>query len=149
MNILIVDDERLYCQLVKDYFEQEGWSAFTAENGQDGLEKLETEKFDAVVSDIYMPIMNGVQFRDKVRENPNYSNLPFLFVSGYNDNYTLNAVKFPKVEAFLEKTKPLSEVKAWIEHLTKPFELRPVLPPPKRTILDNRVTKRDPNNWKR
>jgi CheY-like chemotaxis protein len=149
MNILIVDDERLYCQLVKDYFEQEGWSAFTAENGQDGLEKLETEKIDAVVSDIYMPIMNGVQFRDKVRENPNYSNLPFLFVSGYNDNYTSNAVKFPEIEVFLEKTKPLSEVKAWIEHLTKPVEHRSSLPPLQRTQLDTRVSKRDPKHWKR
>jgi CheY-like chemotaxis protein len=149
MNILIVDDERLYCKLVKDYFEQEGWTVYMAENGQDGLEKLEAEKIDAVVSDIYMPIMNGVQFRDKVRENPNYSNLPFLFVSGYNDNYTLNAVKFPEIEVFLEKTKPLSELKAWIQYLTKPVEHRSSLPPLQRTQLDARVSKRDPKNWKR
>lgn len=149
MNILVVDDEQLYCKLVKDYFEQEGWTVYTAENGQDGLEKLEAEKIDAVVSDIYMPILNGVQFRDKVRGNPKYSNLPFLFISGYNDNYTLNAVKFPKIEAFLEKTKPLSEVKAWVEHLTKPFELRSGLPPLNRIQLDTRVSKRDSKNWKR
>jgi two-component system, response regulator len=148
MNILIVDDERLYCKLVKDYFEQEGWTVFTAENGQDALEQLGAEKIDAVVSDIYMPIMNGVQFRDKVRENPKYLNLPFLFVSAYNDNYTLNAIKYPKIEALLEKTKPLSEVKAWIEHLIKPIGLRSTLPSPRRNISDRRVTKRDPNSWK-
>jgi two-component system alkaline phosphatase synthesis response regulator PhoP len=60
MNILIVDDERLYCKLVKEYFEQEGWSVFMAENGQEGLAKLLNVKIDVVVSDIYIPIMNGV-----------------------------------------------------------------------------------------
>ena len=60
MNILIVGDERLYCKLVKEYFEQGLWSVFTAENGQEGLEKLLNLKIDVVVSDIYRPIMNGV-----------------------------------------------------------------------------------------
>jgi CheY-like chemotaxis protein len=149
MNILVVDDERLYCKLVKDYFEQERWVVHTAENGQEGLEKLENEKIDAVVSDIYMPIMNGVQFRDKARENPKFENLPFIFVSGYNDNFTHDAVKHPKFEVFIEKTKPLTEVKDWVEHLTTPIEFRKEIPSSQRPKIDPQLTKRDQRNWKR
>jgi CheY-like chemotaxis protein len=143
MNVLVVDDEPLYRRLVRDYFEQEGWKVHLAENGLEGLEKIDSAKIDAIISDIYMPVMNGVQFRDKIRENPNYMNLPFLFVSGYNDNYTLNAVKLPKIEVFIEKTKPLSELKLWVEYLTTPMELRKGIPPSEKPKINPRVTKRD------
>lgn len=149
MNILIVDDERNYRDLLKECFEAEKWTVFLAENGEEGLKKLGEAKIDAVISDIFMPVMNGIKFRDEMRENPNYANLPFLFVSGYSDNYTLNAVRFPKLEVFIEKTKPFSEIKAWVEFLTTPIELRNGPSPIEKLKTNPPFIKRNPNEWRR
>jgi CheY-like chemotaxis protein len=149
MNILIVDDERNYRDLLRECFEAEKWIVFSAENGEEGLKKLEEAKIDVIVSDIFMPVMNGIKFRDKVRENPDYANLPFLFVSGYSDNYTLNAVRFPKLEVFIEKTKPFSEIKAWVEFLTTPIELRNRPSPIEKFKTNPPLIKRNPNERRR
>jgi CheY-like chemotaxis protein len=149
MNILIVDDERNYRDLLKECFEAEKWTVFLAENGEEGLKKLGEAKIDAIISDIFMPVMNGIKFRDEMRENPNYANLPFLFVSGYSDNYTLNAVRFPKLEVFIEKTKPFSEIKAWVEFLTTPIESRNGPSPIEKLKTNPPFIKRNPNERRR
>jgi CheY-like chemotaxis protein len=55
---------------------------------------------DLIISDIYMPVMDGFKLRNAVREMPGWVTLPFLFLSGYDDQYTLEAVKDPKIEGF-------------------------------------------------
>ncbi len=124
MTVLIVDDEPAFRFLVRDILMADGFDVLTAENGQEALRKLSIVHPDIIVSDIYMPIMDGVNLHKSVRENPMYATLPFLFVSGYSDEYALTSVRDPRYDGFLRKGRPPQEIKEWIKYLTTPEDKR-------------------------
>ncbi|HET6273766.1 MAG TPA: response regulator [Bacteroidota bacterium] len=132
MRILVVDDEPEYRLLMRSLLMQEGWEVFLAEDGEEGLQKMAEAKMDLIISDVYMPVMDGLKFHRTVREIPGYQETPFLFVSAYDDEHTMDAVKNPKIEGFLKKGRSIGELKAWIEYLTAPEEKRPKFPPGQR-----------------
>jgi Response regulator containing CheY-like receiver, AAA-type ATPase, and DNA-binding domains len=67
-NILIVDDEQSYRQLLSLVFESDGHNVRTAMNGRKALESLQTEHADVIVSDVKMPDMDGIEMLRAVRE---------------------------------------------------------------------------------
>ncbi len=129
MTILVVDDEPEYRLVLKNVLLTEGFQVVLAENGEDAYQKLTQNTVDLVISDIYMPVMDGIRFHRMVRDNSQYKELPFLFVSAFDDQHTLDAVKDPRFEGFLRKARPVSEMKEWIHYLMTPEDKRPKLPP--------------------
>jgi two-component system response regulator PilR (NtrC family) len=67
-NILIVDDEQSYRQLLSLVFQEEGHELRTAMNGRQALEELQKEPADVIVSDVKMPDMDGIELLRAVRE---------------------------------------------------------------------------------
>lgn len=67
-NILIVDDEQSYRQLLSLVFESDGHHVRTAMNGRLALEALQSEPADVVISDVKMPDMDGIEMLRSVRE---------------------------------------------------------------------------------
>ncbi|MEJ7848537.1 MAG: sigma-54 dependent transcriptional regulator [Pyrinomonadaceae bacterium] len=67
-NILIVDDEQSYRQLLSLVFDGEGHNIRTASNGREALEMLAAEPADVVISDVKMPDMDGIEMLRAVRE---------------------------------------------------------------------------------
>ena len=61
MKILIIDDERAIRNSFSGILEDEGYDVDVAENGQQGLELVEKEKYDVIFCDIKMPVMGGVE----------------------------------------------------------------------------------------
>jgi CheY-like chemotaxis protein len=59
-TVLMVDDEPELLELFSAWLEHEGCLVFTATNGVEALKVLEAEKIDALISDVYMPVMDGV-----------------------------------------------------------------------------------------
>jgi CheY-like chemotaxis protein len=129
MTILVVDDEPQYRLLLDDFLRDEGHNVLTAENGEDALEKMAEMKVDFVISDVYMPVLDGVKFHRMIREIPGYEELPFLFVSAFDDQHTLDAVRNSKFDGFLKKGRPVSVLKQWITYLTLPVDKRPLTRP--------------------
>lgn len=129
MTVLFVDDEPAYRLLVRELLMADGFDVLTAENGEEALRKLSVVQPDIIVSDVYMPIMDGAKLHRLVRENPLYEKLPFLFVSGYNDEYTMYSVRDPRYDGFLRKGRPSQELKEWIKYLTAPEDKRGKLLP--------------------
>jgi CheY-like chemotaxis protein len=129
MTILIVDDEPSFRLLLRSVLKELGYEVVQAENGEDGLKKLNENKVDFIISDIYMPIMDGIRFNRSVRSMPEYANVPFLFMSAFDDEHTLNAVKDPRYEGFLRKARPVEEIKEWVTFLSTPVEKRGKLSP--------------------
>lgn len=78
-RILVVDDDKNTRRLLQAVLENERYTVFTAENGEDALDKMDKEHIDLVVLDIMMPKMDGYAFTRTLRENQN--NLPILMVS--------------------------------------------------------------------
>lgn len=67
-NILIVDDEQSYRQLLSLVFQEEGHELRTAMNGRQALEEVQRESVDVIVSDVKMPDMDGIELLRALRE---------------------------------------------------------------------------------
>jgi len=67
-NILIVDDEQSYRQLISLVFEESGHNIRTAKNGRQGIELLEEQLADVIISDVRMPDMDGIGLLREARK---------------------------------------------------------------------------------
>ncbi|MBS0016253.1 MAG: hybrid sensor histidine kinase/response regulator [Arthrospira sp. SH-MAG29] len=79
--ILLVEDSIATRTQEKRILEAAGYEVVTAVDGLDGLNKLKTRSFDAVISDIQMPNLDGLGLTAKIREHQEYSELPIILVT--------------------------------------------------------------------
>ena len=84
-RILIVEDEPGMIELLTVALEDEGYNISIANNGQQGLRKVEEESPDLIISDVMMPDMNGYDFCQQLRENPKTAAIPFIFLTAKKD----------------------------------------------------------------
>ena len=84
-HILVVDDNEFNRDLLTDQLEFRGYQVTTAENGQIALEKLTYEPFDLVLLDIMMPVMDGYQVLEHLREDPDLRHMPVIVISAVDD----------------------------------------------------------------
>ncbi|MBR5862364.1 MAG: sigma-54-dependent Fis family transcriptional regulator [Bacteroidales bacterium] len=103
MKILIIDDERSIRNSLKEILDDEGYDVEVAENGQQGVEMVEKEKYDVIFCDIKMPIMDGVETLGKLTAMGLDSAI--VMISGHADVST--AVDCIKKGAFDFIEKPL------------------------------------------
>jgi two-component system chemotaxis response regulator CheY len=82
-HILIVDDSESIRELVSLTLSSEGYQLTVAINGKDALDKLITseDKVDLILSDLNMPIMDGISFLKHVRLDEKYKFIPFLMLT--------------------------------------------------------------------
>jgi CheY-like chemotaxis protein len=82
-TILVVDDEEAMRELFRRMLQRAGFSAVTAVNGRDALERFRERRIDAVITDMVMPEMDGIEvIRALLAERPR---LPIIAVSGVTD----------------------------------------------------------------
>jgi CheY-like chemotaxis protein len=94
--ILVVDDEPLVAAFMADTLELEGYEVETAKNGREALQKIATRSYDAILSDLRMPELDGVGlYRELELQHPRLL-LRLAFVSGTTDP--------PEYASFLERT---------------------------------------------
>ncbi len=80
-QLLLIDDDPNLILLVKDYLELRGYEVATAKNGREALRVLEKNIPHLIICDVMMPEMDGYAFVKRVRDNPQTSYLPVLFLS--------------------------------------------------------------------
>lgn len=83
-TILIVEDNASLRLLFKTYLANR-YHIITASNGYQALEKLATKNIDLVLSDIRMPEMNGLTLRKKINQQNGSEIIPFVFLTGQDD----------------------------------------------------------------
>lgn len=83
-TILIVDDDACVRKAVAGYFEASGWRVLTAADGTEGLDVADRNDVDAVLSDVEMRPMNGIELcrRLRARVAPTGPTLPIWLMSG-------------------------------------------------------------------
>lgn len=81
-RILLVEDDKNLSFILKSSLEQMigGYEIEVATNGKEGLEKLASGRFDVIVSDVEMPVMDGVTMVRQVRER--YPDVAIVFITG-------------------------------------------------------------------
>ena len=101
-KILVVDDERSIRSTLRDILEYEKYKVDDAENGNDALEMLAEQEYDAILLDIKMPQMDGMEVLDKILEK---YDTPVIMISGHGNIDT--AVEAIKKGAYDYIAKPL------------------------------------------
>ena len=83
-RILIVDDEPRYVRLMEANLATEGYQVLKAYNGQQAVDAVAEQKPDLVLLDIMMPLMDGFQACDRIRE---FSDVPIIFVTAKGEEH--------------------------------------------------------------
>ena len=79
LRILVVDDVPMNLRVAKAIFAKIGYkNVFTAGSGKEALELLEKQPIDLMLSDMWMPEMNGAQLSAAVKKNPKFSHIPIV-----------------------------------------------------------------------
>jgi two-component system nitrogen regulation response regulator NtrX len=108
-RILIIDDEKAIRSTLREILEYESYQVDEAANGEEGLQKIENQEYDAVLCDVKMPKMDGITVLTKAKEMD--EDLPFVMISGHGN-----------VEMAVEATK-----KGAFDFIVKPPDLNKLL----------------------
>jgi two-component system response regulator PilR (NtrC family) len=101
-SILVIDDEEIMREILETLLVREGYSVRTASGGAEGLELVKALPFDAVIVDVMMPGMDGLQVLDELRKID--EDLPAIVITAYASME--NAITAMKKGAFDYITKP-------------------------------------------
>jgi len=82
-TVLIADDEGDLLEILKRWFEREGARVVTAANGALALQQLAANRVDVVVSDVRMPVMDGIELAKRINEGGVHPKI--VFVTGFAD----------------------------------------------------------------
>jgi CheY-like chemotaxis protein len=111
-RILIVDDNPLYVDLVKEVFSHTNAAVVSANDGHSALSILASGVVDLIISDVDMPGMDGLAFHSQLSSNSIFSKIPFVFLTGSTDGKVLEYInKEPNVR-LISKSNLLTDLRA-------------------------------------
>lgn len=84
-TILTVDDSASIRQMVTLTLSSAGYTVIEAKDGADGYAKATSQQVDAVLTDLNMPVMNGLEFIRKFRSHPSSTGVPIIFLTTESD----------------------------------------------------------------
>lgn len=114
-TLLFVDDEANILSSLKRLFRPFGYRIFTAESGALGLEIMQREAIDLVVSDMRMPEMNGAQFLEKVRAK--WPDTVRILLTGYAEiSATIDAINKGQIYRYVSKPWDDNDIALIIKH---------------------------------
>jgi len=80
-TILIVDDSESIREVVSFTLENEGYKVLAGIDGKDAQKYFDGTKIDLVITDLHMPVLNGIELIKVVRAMPDYQRIPILFLT--------------------------------------------------------------------
>ncbi|MFB0562683.1 MAG: HD domain-containing phosphohydrolase [Candidatus Lokiarchaeia archaeon] len=107
-NILVIDDEKTMCNLLKDSLSEQGYNVTTTQKARNGLQHARNNLFDLIITDLKMPKINGIEIMRRIKEfDP--------------DNMVIVITGYPSFETVQEALR----LGAY-DYITKPFNLEEI-----------------------
>lgn len=132
-SVLVVDDDPAICQLLKAHLTQEGYKCRSASSGDEAIRQFEKQGFDAVISDLQMPGMSGLQLLEKLHNR--HSHTAFLMATGVDDvrvgvqamkqgaaDYLVKPFQLEAVTASLERSLDRKRLEIEVENYRQNLE---------------------------
>lgn len=116
MRILVIDDRWENCSVIANLLEPLGFEVAQAENGQEGLDKAITLLPDLIITDIAMPVLNGLDMTKQLRVHPTTKTIPIIVSSASVFNFDRQQSRDAGADDFLPK--PVSSIEL-LEQLQK------------------------------
>lgn len=107
--VLAVDDEKSILEVLSEALKGLGFVAITAENGYEALEIAKNQKVDLIITDICMPIMDGIELLREIRKFD--SEIPIILITGYDPDQARQAAKTHRANALLIKPFRMLQLK--------------------------------------
>ncbi|EDN67072.1 two-component hybrid sensor and regulator [Beggiatoa sp. PS] len=133
-HLLIADDKWQNRALLIDFLKPLGFEVQEAKNGLEALEKITEHCPDAILIDSVMPIMDGIELTQKLRNNPQYQKIPIMMISANVFSHHQQECLEAGCQAFLQKPINFEELLAvlathlqikWIYKETIPVSISP------------------------
>lgn len=131
-RVLVIDDEEDIRLLLKTTLAMKH-TVETAENGMDALDKIDDFNPDFVLSDINMPVMNGLETIEAIRRHPRFRDIPVFFLTGEKDKNLPKKAFGLGANLFLRKPIEPQQLLKTVDYFVKEAQLmpRPAAPKPK------------------
>ena len=113
--ILVIDDEEMYRNTISSVLRQSGYQVVEAEDGEKGLDILQNQPVELIISDVMMENLDGFGFIERVRMDPATSTIPFIFVTGLSDKKTMRKGMTLGADVFLVKPFTGAELVAAVD----------------------------------
>ncbi len=109
-KVLLVDDEVGFAELLRDLLVMDNYEVEVANDGQEGLDKIQTFNPDVIISDIVMPRLSGFEMFKKIKAAPATAQIPFLFITGFQDDRVLAEARKIGVFGILRKPVDIEQI---------------------------------------
>lgn len=123
-RVLVVDDDPQMCRFLSKLLGSKGYSVVTADDGVEALEKLQQEEFDLILTDVWMPRMNGLELLSRLQTRPSHPRA--VVMTAYDSPDTL--LRSVREQAYSYITKPF-EPQALLESVQNAFAAPPMSSP--------------------
>ena len=107
-KILIVDDSPSVLAILEDMLADLGYEVTAAGNGKQACQFLETNRYDLIITDLTMPVMDGIVFVKTAKQMPNCKFVPIVMLSSEEDEGKIAEAKKVGISTFLRK--PVKEI---------------------------------------
>ena len=102
-TVLTVDDSPSICQMIKLVLAPAGHTVVAAGDGAAGLAKAKAQSFDLVITDLNMPVMNGMAMIRALRALPSFVGVPIVFLTTESDASVKSEAKAAGASGWITK----------------------------------------------
>ena len=113
----MVDDSATIRQIVSKALEEAGFQVMTAEDGRQGLTRIKEKRPDIIISDINMPVMDGIEFCKRIHADPDLAIIPFVTMSTNSDRAIMRRLLEWGASTYLVKPFNVEQVVITVERL--------------------------------
>ncbi|MBT3351620.1 MAG: response regulator [Nitrospinaceae bacterium] len=115
-KLLLVDDEVVGLEIMKDLLESSGYQIETAQSGTEALEKFSPE-IDLIVLDVMLPGMDGYEVAEQVRSHATHGDVPIIFLTALKSEEDKGKAIKAGASDFVTKPVDIEDMEKRIAHL--------------------------------
>ena len=117
-TILVVEDDSSMQRLLMYYLEKAGYEVVTAENGEEGLERMEENKPDVVITDLMMAHKDGFELCSDIRHRRDFDSVSIIVITARDQSRDVDVLLSGGVDRVMQKPFNPKELTQTIEELT-------------------------------
>lgn len=111
VKIVIVEDEKILLKVLKEKFEENGFTVKVAVDGEEAIPVIKGFQPDIVLLDIILPKKDGLQILEELKKSPEYQNIPVIMLSNLGeDDKIKTSFALGATDYFIKTQHPVNEV---------------------------------------
>lgn len=117
--VLVVDDEPTLLEFLDIYLSEEGYKVERASNGLEALKMTETRNYDGIITDLMMPVMDGLAFYKELKNTSPHLADKVIFISGYAEEDKISFIN-KTGRKLLAKPFQITDITSALNDVQKP-----------------------------